>query len=171
MPLTVAVGDITQLDVDIIVNAANEALTRGGGVCGAIFRAAGPRLIEACARAAPCPTGDARMTPGFDAKARWIVHAVGPIWRGGAYGEAALLESAYHRSLELAKGAGAASIAFPAISTGIYGYPKEEAAQIAVSAVLAWRALSKTPEEILFCCFSESDAEAYRRELGKAPRC
>ena len=125
-------GDITRLEVDVVVNAANSGLARGGGVCGAIFAAAGPGLDEACGALGGCPTGDARITPGFGLPAEFIVHAVGPVWHGGDSGEAALLESCYRRSVEVAREAGAESIAFPALSTGIYGYPKRPAAEIAV---------------------------------------
>jgi O-acetyl-ADP-ribose deacetylase len=125
-------GDITTLRVDAIVNAANSTLARGGGVCGAIFAAAGPELDDACAALGGCPTGDARITPGFRLAARFVVHAVGPVWGGGGQGEAELLASAYRRAAEVAREAGATSIAFPAISTGIYGYPAADAAEIAV---------------------------------------
>jgi O-acetyl-ADP-ribose deacetylase (regulator of RNase III) len=164
--ISIVTGDITTLDVDAIVNAANEALLRGGGVCGAIFRAAGPQLVAACQTAAPCPTGEARMTPGFDAKARWIIHAVGPIWHGGTQDEAALLASAYRESLKLAANAGARSIAFPAISTGIYGYPRDAAAKIATATVEHWCEASALPEDVIFCCFSPEDAALYERELS-----
>src|SRR5216110_1882446 len=125
-------GDITREAVDAIVNAANSGLTRGGGVCGAIFAAAGPELDAACADLGGCPTGDAKATPGFRLPARWIIHAVGPRWRGGDKGEPEDLASCYRRSLEVADELGARSVACPAISPGIYGYPPEEAARIAV---------------------------------------
>lgn len=163
--MEIVVGDITQIGVDAIVNAANEALAPGGGVCGAIFRAAGPQLVAACRAVAPCPTGEARITPGFEAKARWIVHAVGPVWRGGDRREAELLASAYRASLELAEDAGAVSIAFPAISTGIYGYPRDPAAHVAVTSVTAWAGEHAAPERVIFCCFSDGDAEIYRALL------
>lgn len=126
-------ADITRLAVDAVVNAANEALRRGGGVCGAIFAAAGPRLDEACAALGRCATGDAVATPGFDLPARWIVHTVGPVWHGGDHDEPALLASCYRRSLQVAAELGARSIAFPAVSTGIFGYPADAAATIAVT--------------------------------------
>jgi O-acetyl-ADP-ribose deacetylase (regulator of RNase III) len=129
-------GDITREPVDAIVNAANSALARGGGVCGAIFHAAGPGLEAACADIGGCPTGDAVITPGFALPAAWIVHAVGPVWHGGRDGEPELLRSCYRRSIEVARDAGASSIAFPAISTGIYGYPSGPAAEIAVSTAI-----------------------------------
>jgi O-acetyl-ADP-ribose deacetylase len=128
-------GDITSETVAAIVNAANRELRRGGGVCGAIFAAAGPQLEVACAAIGGCPTGDAVITPGFQLPARFVVHTVGPVWHGGEDDEAELLASCYRRSIEVARDAGAASIAFPAISTGIYGYPPEVAAEIAVASV------------------------------------
>jgi O-acetyl-ADP-ribose deacetylase (regulator of RNase III) len=129
-------GDITAERVDAIVNAANSGLRRGGGVCGAIFAAAGPELDVACAAVGGCETGDAVVTPGFALSARWIVHAVGPVWHGGRESEPALLASCYRRSIEVAAGVGATSIAFPAISTGSYGYPARDAAEIAVATAL-----------------------------------
>lgn len=166
--VSIVVADITTLAVDAVVNAANEHLLRGAGVCGAIFRAAGPRLDAACEDVAPCPTGQVRITPGFDAKARWIVHAVGPVWHGGTSGEATLLASAYTNALSVARDASARSIAFPAISTGIYGYPREQAARVATEAVSQWCARSAAPENVIFCCFSASDADVYRRILDGA---
>jgi len=164
--LTAIRGDITQLDVDAIVNAANEALEPGGGVCGVIHRAAGPGLAAECRWLEGCTTGDARITGGHDLPARFVIHAVGPVWYGGQRGEPDLLASCYRRSLELADEAGAASIAFPAISTGIFGYPPEQAAAVAIHAVQA--ALPDCPgvREVVFCCFSERDLEIYKAELG-----
>jgi O-acetyl-ADP-ribose deacetylase (regulator of RNase III) len=130
-------GDITTLPVDAIVNAANSSLRRGGGVCGAIFAAAGPELDRACAAIGGCPTGDAVVTPGFDLPARWIVHTVGPVWHGGGSGEPDLLASCYRRSIAVAGTVGARSIAFPAISTGIFGYPARDAAEIALATLAA----------------------------------
>lgn len=133
MGVAAKIGDITTEHVDAIVNAANARLTRGGGVCGAIFAAAGPELDAACAAIGGCATGDAVLTPGFRLPARFVVHTVGPVWRGGRDGEPELLARCYRRSLEVAGAAGAASIAFPAISTGIFGYPSDAAAEIAVA--------------------------------------
>jgi O-acetyl-ADP-ribose deacetylase (regulator of RNase III) len=165
MPELIArVCDITTLDVDAIVNAANEALLPGGGVCGAIHRAAGPELAEACARVAPCPTGQARITPGFNLRARHVIHAVGPVWRGGRAGESELLASAYRASLALAKKHGLRSIAFPALSTGLFAFPLAEATGIAVAAVRAELESPGAIELVTFSCFSEGILKAYVRE-------
>ena len=153
-------GDITRLDVDVIVNAANESLLGGGGVDGAIHRAAGPGLLEACRRLGPCPTGEARITPGFRLKARWVVHTPGPVWRGGALGEPQLLESCYRNAFVLAEGQQARSVAFPCISTGVYGYPKQVAALIALRVMQEW---APRMERVVACCFSAEDAALYRR--------
>jgi O-acetyl-ADP-ribose deacetylase (regulator of RNase III) len=155
--------DITVLDVDAIVNAANTGLMPGGGVCGAIHRAAGPELAAACARLGGCPTGDARITPGFKLAARFVIHAVGPVWRGGHAGEADQLASAYRASLELAARQHLRSIAFPAISTGIFGYPLDEATAIAVRTVREALDRPGLIEEVIFACFSDDVLEAYRR--------
>ncbi|MFM7271273.1 MAG: macro domain-containing protein [Actinomycetes bacterium] len=160
--LEVVEGDLTQQTVDAIVNAANEGLRAGGGVCGAIFAAAGPGLAEACEPLAPCPTGEARTTPGFALPARWIVHAVGPVWQGGATGEPAQLAAAYRSALEEAAAVGARSIAFPAISTGIYGYPLEPATEIAVA---AGAAAPPGIDEVRFVCFDGAVVAVYRRIL------
>ena len=155
-------GDITREAVDAIVNAANPALGRGGGVCGAIFAAAGPGLDEACAALGGCATGDAKATPGFALPARWIIHAVGPVWEGGAHGEPRALASAYTRSLAVADELGARSMAFPAISTGIYGYPLEEATDIAVATVTD---TTTAVERVRFVCFDDRTLAAYQQRL------
>ena len=161
-------GDITTLQVDAIVNAANEALLGGGGVDGAIHRAAGPELLAACRalrQVRPnvrCPTGEARITPGFRLAAKFVIHTVGPVWHGGDDGEAGLLASCYRQSLQLAHDHGLRSIAFPAISCGVYGYPVDLAVPIAVGAARAWQAEHLLPERIIFCCFGSSMAAAYR---------
>jgi O-acetyl-ADP-ribose deacetylase (regulator of RNase III) len=159
--LRARVVDITTLDVDAIVNAANDALAPGGGVCGAIHQAAGPELAAACATIGGCPTGEARLTPGFRLPARWVIHAVGPVWRGGHAGEADLLASAYRSSLRLAEERGLRSIAFPAISTGIYGYPLREATEVAVRTVRAALEGCSSVAEVTFACFSPGALEAY----------
>lgn len=162
---TIHNGDITKLDVDAIVNAANGHLSPGGGVCGAIHRAAGPRLAEACALIGCCPTGGARITNGFGLTARHVIHAVGPVWQGGTEGEADLLTGAYLSSLDLAKRHGLKSIAFPAISTGIYGYPLKQAAGIAVGTLLGWLDREEIPEKVVFCVFGAEAEAAYREAL------
>ncbi len=163
MRLEAVRGDITVESVDAIVNAANSALARGAGVCGAIFAAAGPGLDEACAALGGCATGDAKPTAGFDLPARWVIHAVGPVWHGGDRGEAGQLASAYRRCLEVADDLGTTSVAFPAISTGIFGYPLDAATDVAVETV------RRTPcavEVVRFVCFDEQTLTAYQRRLG-----
>ena len=160
-------GDITTLDVEGIVNAANEALAPGGGVCGAIHQGAGPQLAVACRAVAPCPPGEARLTRGFELRARAVIHAVGPVWRGGQQGERDVLTSAYAQSLELAAAHGLESIAFPAISTGIYGYPLEEASTVAVAAVQAFVRENELPRRVLLVAFDESTELALRDALGE----
>ena len=155
-------GDITELDVDVIVNAANESLLGGGGVDGAIHRAAGPELLETCRKLRGCATGEAKLTPGFHLKARWVVHTPGPVWRGGTLGEPQLLESCYRKAFQLAMEQGARSIALPCISTGVYGYPKDAAACIATEVM---REHESGFERIVACCFSRDDADLYRKLL------
>lgn len=166
MPTIQAVhADITRLEVDAIVNAANESLLGGGGVDGAIHRAAGPRLLEACSKLGGCPPGEARITPGFDLKARYVIATVGPVWKGGAYGEAETLAACYRQSLQLAEAHGISSIAFPAISTGVYGFPKTAATEIAVNTVSNAVEGTSVIGEVVFCCFSSADLELYRSVL------
>jgi O-acetyl-ADP-ribose deacetylase (regulator of RNase III) len=157
--IEVVQGDITKLEIDVIVNAANESLLGGGGVDGAIHRAAGPELLEACRRLGPCLTGEARITSGFRLKARWVVHTPGPVWRGGGLGEPGLLQDCYVNSFKLAVEAGARSIAFPCISTGVYAYPKEPAARVALAVM---HEHERGFERIVACCFGADDAELYR---------
>ena len=165
--LRVVRGDITAQHVDAVVNAANTSLLGGGGVDGAIHRAAGPELLAACRELGGCATGDAKATPGFRLQAKWIFHAVGPVWNGGEGGEPAKLASCYRRSLELAREHGVKSLAFPAISTGIYHFPKGPAAQIAVATC---RELADDcgVQTVEFVCFDEATAMTYERELGEA---
>jgi O-acetyl-ADP-ribose deacetylase (regulator of RNase III) len=172
MPIEVVEGDITHLAVDAIVNAANERMLGGGGVDGAIHRAAGPELLEEC-RAMPevrpgvrCPTGQARISGGHRLPARHVIHTVGPVWHGGEAGEPALLAACYRESLRLAGAHGIRSIAFPAISCGVYGYPPALAVPIAVREVHDWLAAHALPERVLFCCFDAAMAALYRQALA-----
>ena len=164
--LTVWEGDLTTLEVDAIVNAANTTLLGGGGVDGAIHRAAGPDLLEACRALGGCPTGSCRITGGFRLPARHVIHAVGPVWRGGQRGEPELLASCYWQSCGLADTHGLRTLAFPAISAGVYGYPMEQAARVAVSTVSQWMLERPLPERVTFCTFGQEATLAYQAALA-----
>ncbi|MCM8596676.1 O-acetyl-ADP-ribose deacetylase [Accumulibacter sp.] len=164
--LRVMRADITTLAVEAIVNAANSSLLGGGGVDGAIHRAAGPELLRECRLLGGCPTGGARLTKGYRLPARYVIHAVGPVWRGGGSGEAELLAACYRNSIALAEAHGVSTLAFPGISTGIFGYPVEEAARVAISAVRSATADSQTLREVIFCCFSAGDLRVYETLLA-----
>jgi O-acetyl-ADP-ribose deacetylase (regulator of RNase III) len=165
--LDLHLGDITRLAVDVIVNAANASLLGGGGVDGAIHRAAGPGLLAECRALGGCPTGEARLTQGYRLPTRYVIHAVGPVWRGGKSGEEAMLAACYRNALALAEERQCRSIAFPAISTGIYGFPADRAAGIAVETVRGTLA-GTSLERVVFCCFDRATLAHYRRELGIA---
>jgi O-acetyl-ADP-ribose deacetylase (regulator of RNase III) len=154
-------GDITALAVDAIVNAANTSLLGGGGVDGAIHRAAGPDLLAACRLLNGARTGEAKITPGYRLQARHVIHAVGPVWHGGEQGEADLLASAYRNSLRLTVEHGLASVAFPAIATGVFGFPIDRATQIAMTTVSTFMAVHDLPQRVIFCCFSPADLAVY----------
>jgi O-acetyl-ADP-ribose deacetylase len=168
MPTEIRVvkGDITTLNVDAVVNAANTTLLGGGGVDGAIHYAAGPELLEECRRLKGCPTGEARITPGYRLAARWIIHTVGPVWKGGTRNEAALLAACYENSLRLAAGRNLRSVAFPAISTGAYAYPLKEATEIAIREVLRLTNVSEAFQEVVFCCYSGAHFATYKGLLA-----
>lgn len=163
-------ADITTLEVDAIVNAANESLLGGGGVDGAIHRAAGPELLEECRSLGGCQTGDAKMTRGYRLPAKYVIHTVGPVWRGGDQGEPALLASCYASCLRIAANQQLKSIAFPGISTGVFGFPKDLAVPIAIAALREHAESHEFPAQVIFCCFSEGDLSLYRHRLtGKTP--
>ena len=164
--IRIELGDITRLAVDAIVNAANASLLGGGGVDGAIHRAAGPELLAECRGLGGCPPGEARLTRGYRLPAKHVIHTVGPVWNGGTLGEDDLLAACYRRSIELCEKHGLVSVAFPAISTGIYRFPTERAAGIAVQTVVDTLAAAPTVAQVIFCCFSDTSAQLHQAALG-----
>ena len=165
--ITLVQGDITSLDVDAVVNAANSSLLGGGGVDGAIHRAAGPGLLAECRTLGGCATGDAKVTGSHGLPGRWVIHTVGPVWRGGEHDEAALLSDCYRRSLEEAARVGAETVAFPGISTGVYGFPIEPAAEIAVTEIRAWIDVHDRPSLVVLCAFDDTSTAAIERALAR----
>ena len=166
MPIKLIKEDITKVKADAIVNAANRSLLGGGGVDGAIHRAAGKELLEACMQLNGCETGDAKITPGFNLPAKYVIHAVGPVWYGGKNNEEELLASAYRRSLEVARDHHLKSVAFPNISTGIYRFPKEKAAAVAIETVKDFLAKNNLPEEVIFVCYDDENYNIYKKMLN-----
>lgn len=164
--ISVIKADITQLDVDAIVNAANQSLLGGGGVDGAIHNAAGPELLAECRKIGGCPTGEARLTKGYNLKAKYIIHTVGPIWRSGIANETVLLRNAYTNCLRIAQEMKIGSIAFPNISTGVYGFPKKSAAEIAIKVIKASIEKNKYPHKVIFVCFDDENFNIYKNILG-----
>jgi O-acetyl-ADP-ribose deacetylase (regulator of RNase III) len=163
--IEIIIGDITKQHVDAIVNAANESLLGGGGVDGAIHRAAGPKLLDECRTIGGCPTGEARVTAGYNLPAKWVIHTVGPVWQGGGHHEDDLLGRCYRYSLALAKKIGARTVAFPSISTGAFGFPVERAADLAIKEIAAFMGGNSEIEQVIMVCFSEHTYDAYKRAL------
>ncbi|WP_135612139.1 O-acetyl-ADP-ribose deacetylase [Methanococcoides sp. AM1] len=163
--IVVTKGDIVELNVDAIINAANNSLLGGGGVDGAIHSAAGPELLEECKRLKGCPTGEAKITSGYDLPAKWVIHTVGPIWRGGTYGEDEMLARCYRNSLKVAVRNGVRTIAFPSISTGAYGFPVERASRIAVNEIAGFLGKNSSIEKVLIICFNDRAFDSYSRAL------